>query len=78
MAFDPSLDKELFKTEKVFNGTKLVVSVMSYNEGRPKVQISRQNYDSESERWQFARTGRFTAEECDALIEMLKEAKQNL
>ena len=43
MAFDKSLDKEIFGEDVVFDTTKIRVSVMSYNEGQKKLQIM-QNY----------------------------------
>ncbi len=76
MAFDPKLDKELFKTEKNFETTKLIVSIRSYNEGLPKIQISRSNRTNDN--WVFAKLGRLTKEEAEALSEMLKEAVSHL
>lgn len=71
MAFDPSLDKELNKKEKAFDDTKIIVSVMSYNGGKPKIQISRQNRNENG--WIFSKLGRLTEEEAKALSQMLQE-----
>ncbi len=76
MPFDPSLDKELEKREKDFESTKLIVSIKSYNDGQPKVQISRQNRNDDG--WMFAKVGRLTKEEAEAVYQMLGEILQNM
>jgi hypothetical protein len=76
MPFDPNLDKEVDKREKEFESTKLIVSIKSYNEGQPKVQISRQNRNDDG--WIFSKVGRLTKEEAEAVHEMLGEILQQL
>jgi hypothetical protein len=76
MAYEKELDKELFKTEREFFNSKIVVSVMSYNEGTPKIQISRLNKNDDQ--WTFSKLGRLTSEESAALVEMIKEARDHL
>ena len=71
MAFDPNLDKQLFKAEKQFDATKIIVEIRSYNDGQPKAQISRNNY--RDDRWVFSKLGRLTKDEAEALNDMLKE-----
>jgi len=41
MAFDKSLDKELFSETAEFETSKITVGVFSYNEGTAKLQLSR-------------------------------------
>lgn len=77
MAFDKNLDKELWKESKEFERTKITVSVMSYNDGTPKLQISREN-KSASEEWSFAKLGRMTKEEVEVVLPMMEKAKGNL
>lgn len=50
---------------------------MSYNDGMPKVQISRQNQNEEGA-WIFSKLGRLTKEEAVAISDMIREACQNL
>ncbi len=76
MAFDPNLDKELFKTEKMFDATKLIVAIKSYNEGQAKIQISRNNLNED--RWVFSKLGRLTKEEAEAVRDMLDEALKHM
>lgn len=75
MAYDPNLDKQLFKVEKEFDTTKLIVSIMSYNDGQPKLQISRNNYNEDH--WTFSKLGRLNKEEATALNEMIEKALQH-
>lgn len=74
MAFDKELDKELFGKEESFDGTKIRVSVFSYNENAPKLQISRQNYDETSDDYRWAKLGRLTRTEAKKILPLIKEA----
>ncbi len=76
--FDKSLDVELFGEEVDFETTKIRVSVMSYNEGRPKVQISRENFDANLEEWRWSKLGRMTKEETLEVIPLLQKALENI
>ena len=71
--FDPSLDKSLFSESVDFDRSVITVSVMSYNEGIPKVQISRQNKRADGE-LSFAKLGRMTKDETEAVLPLLKKA----
>ncbi|MEM1988948.1 MAG: hypothetical protein QXR30_02740 [Candidatus Woesearchaeota archaeon] len=76
MEFNSELDKEIWNEERVFKGrTKIIVSVRSYNNGTPKIQISRSNKNNNG--WSFAKLGRLTKEESEALIEMLNAANEH-
>ncbi len=72
--YDKSLDVEVFSTQKEYETTKLIVSVMQYNEGQKKVQISRENLDMNSGEWRWSKPGRMTKDETTAIIAMLNEA----
>lgn len=73
MPFDPELDVELAKKEALFEErkTKLVVSIKQYNEGEKKMQLGRENMRGED--WAFAKLGRLTKEEAEAMIPLMKE-----
>ena len=74
MAFDKNLDKELFSESVEFETTKITVSVFSYNEGTPKIQISRQNKNQTSGEFTFSKLGRMTKEEAQAVLPLIQKA----
>ncbi len=74
MPYDQNLDKSLFSESVDFEGTKLTVSVFSYNGGKPKLQISRQNVDSSSSELRFSKLGRLTKEETEAILPLVNKA----
>jgi hypothetical protein len=74
MAFDKGLDKELFGESIEFEVTRLRVSVFSYNNGVPKLQISRENRLMDSGEWTFAKMGRLTKEELEKILPMINRA----
>lgn len=78
MAFDKNLDKELFGESVEFETTRLRVSVFSYNDGTPKLQISRENRNLESGDWTFAKMGRLTKTEVDAIFPLIEKARAKL
>lgn len=78
MAFDKSLDKELFGETAEFETTRLRVSVFSYNDGTPKLQISRENRNMDSGDWTFSKMGRLNKAEFDAIFPLLEKAKEKL
>ena len=78
MAFDKSLDKEIFGETAEFEATKIRVSVFSYNEGTPKLQLSRENRNMESAEWSFSKLGRMTKEEVIAIKPLIEKATLHL
>ena len=76
--FDKSLDKELFGEEIKFETTKLRVSIMSYNEGKAKLQLSRENLNNESGDWIFAKLGRLSKDEAQAMLPILEKAIKHM
>jgi hypothetical protein len=77
MPFDPNLDKKLFSEEKDFEKSKLTVSVMSYNDGPKKLQVSRENKNASGE-LQFAKLGRMTKEEAEAVLPLMQKAVEQM
>lgn len=78
MAFDKSLDKELFGETIEFETTRVRVSVFSYNDGTPKLQISRENRNQESGDWTFSKLGRMVKEEVEKVLPLMEKAKEHL
>jgi len=75
--FDPSLDEEIFSKKAEFDNTVITISVMSYNKGTKKLQISRQNISAAGEpKW--SKLGRLTKEEAQAIFPLMKEALDNM
>lgn len=71
--FDSSLDKELFSKEAKFENTTVKVSIMQYNDGMKKLQLSRENVNAEGEP-RFAKLGRLTKDEAEAILPGFTEA----
>ncbi len=76
MPFDKSLDKQLFTEAVEFENTKLTVSVFSYNEGTPKLQISREN--KVGGEYKFSKMGRLTKEEVQAILPFVTKAVESM
>ncbi len=76
--FDKSLDEEIFGNEANFETTKIRVSVMSYNGGMKKLQISRDNLNPESGEWRWSKLGRMTKAEAEAVIPLMEEALKHM
>ncbi len=77
MPYDKELDVKLFTEEIEFEGTKIVVSIMSYNEGTKKLQVSRENQNAEGV-WRFSKLGRLTKEEAEKVIPAMQKAIENM
>jgi len=73
MPYDPNLDEKKYDKSVELEGTKITVSVHSYNEGIPKLQISRENKNANDE-YSFAKLGRMTKEEAEKVLPMMQEA----
>ncbi len=72
--FDKSLDKEIFGEDAKFETTKIRVSIMSYNEGMPKLQISRENLNPDDGEWRWSKLGRMTKDETTAVLPLIEKA----
>ena len=73
MAYDSSLDQQVFAKAWQGDGTKITVGVYSYNRGPKKVQISREIEAAEG-RPGFAKLGRLTKDELEGILPLLQEA----
>ena len=72
MPYDASLDKQVFSKSHEADGTKITVSIYSYNNGPKKLQLSRENQDAEGQ-WRFSKLGRMTKEEFQAIQPFFQE-----
>ncbi|MFT4261123.1 MAG: hypothetical protein ACMXX9_01695 [Candidatus Woesearchaeota archaeon] len=78
MAFDKSLDKEVFGETAEFEISRIRVSVYSYNNGTPKLQLSRENRNQESGDWIYSKLGRLTKEEAKAIHPLIEKALEHM
>lgn len=78
MAFDKSLDKEKFGETIEFETTRVRVSVYSYNDGTPKLQLSRENRNLDSGDWTFSKLGRLTKEEVEKIYPLIEKALKHM
>ena len=74
MAYDRSMDQQVFTKSWQGGTSKITVGVYSYNNGPKKVQISRELLDQEPGRPSFAKLGRLTKEELENILPLLNEA----
>ena len=77
MPYDASLDECLYRKEWETENDRLSVSIYSYNQGTKKLQVNRENRNAQGE-FRFAKLGRLTKEEAEAVIPMMQEAVQNM
>ena len=75
--YDKNLDKQLFAQSVELDKGKITVSVFAYNEGTPKLQITRENKTAAGE-YQFAKLGRMSKEELEAIMPLIEKAKAKL
>ena len=73
MAYDASLDQELFAKAWENDAGRLIVGIYSYKGGPKKVQIRREPKE-EAGRPSFAKLGRLTKEELQGVLPLLQEA----
>jgi len=73
MAYDSSLDEQLFAKEWETENGKIVVSVYSYNNGPKKLQIIREIKDREGKS-NFAKLGRLSKDELQGILPLIQEA----
>ncbi|MBW2967931.1 hypothetical protein KY362_05590 [Candidatus Woesearchaeota archaeon] len=72
--FDPNLDKEIWSEKaQVADNMNIKVSVMSYNEGVAKLQLTRERLNREGQP-QFAKLGRMTLDEVKAIQPLIEKA----
>ena len=73
--FDPALDQELYSEETQLGTFKFKVAVMSYNDGMPKMQISRERILQTGDT-SFAKLGRLTLEEIQVVFPLIEKVKK--
>ena len=78
MAFDKNLDKQLFSESADFQNTRITVGVFSYNDGMPKLQLSRENMNNSSGEYSFAKLGRLTKQEIEAILPLIQKAIEKM
>jgi hypothetical protein len=85
MAYDVNKDKllKLFEMKSDTLGNSLLVSIFSYNNAKPKLQITR-SYKKKDETFGYTAAGRLTIEEVEfirdninEIIEIMKGEKQD-
>ena len=77
MPYDSSLDECLFSKSWEGEMSRITVSIYSYNKGAKKLQITRENRDPQGQ-FRFAKLGRMTKEETEAVIPFIQEAVPNM
>ncbi|MFH1878359.1 MAG: hypothetical protein ABH883_06090 [Candidatus Omnitrophota bacterium] len=77
MPYEKELDECLFSKFWETEGERLTVSVYSYNKGTKKLQLNRENVNAQGE-YRFAKLGRMTKEEVEAVLPLIQEALQNM
>ena len=78
MPYDSSLDNQLFtKSFETEEGSRISVSVYSYNNGPLKLQITRENKDTEGN-YKFAKLGRMTKNEIREIVPLVNEAIEHM
>lgn len=77
MPYDKSLDKEIFSQNADFGNSKIIVSVFSYNNADAKLQITRQVKRASGE-WIFARLGRMSKPEVEAILPLVQKALEKI
>ncbi len=73
MPYDKELDECVFAKSWENDNERLTASIYSYNKGTKKLQISRENKNSQGE-LRFAKLGRLTKEEITNLLPLIQEA----
>jgi len=75
--FDKNLDQELFSESIEFDKNRIAVSVFAYNNGTPKLQISREMKSTSGE-YSFAKLGRLSKDEVEKIMPLMEKAKKFL
>jgi hypothetical protein len=73
MPYDSNLDERLFSKSWESDSDRLTVSIYSYNQGTKKLQINRERKNKDGE-LKFAKLGRVTKEEMEAILPLIQEA----
>ncbi len=77
MPYDKALDECVIAKSWESDQERLTVSVFSYNKGTKKLQLTRENKNAKGE-LRFAKLGRLTKEEIDALLPLINEVRASM
>ena len=77
MPYDQSLDAEIFREVKDFGDTRINISIMSYNNGPKKLQITREN-KTQGDEWRFTKLGRLSKSEAQEILPIMMKAIENM
>ena len=77
MPYDKELDECIIAKSWENDQEKLTASIFSYNQGTKKLQLTRENKNAKGE-LRFAKLGRLTKEEVDALLPLIKEVRTSM
>ncbi len=77
MPYDKALDECVIAKSWESDQERLTVSVFSYNKGAKKLQLTRENKNAKGE-LRFAKLGRLTKEEIDALLPLINEVRASM
>ena len=77
MPYDKELDECVFVKSWENDDERLTASIHSYNKGIKKLQLTRENKNSQGG-YRFAKLGRFAKEEIEALLPLIEEARGHM
>ena len=77
MPYNKDLDKEKYSKNMDFGDSKITVSVFSYNNAEAKLQVSRQIKRASGD-WIFAKLGRMSKDEVEAIIPLIQNALKEM
>jgi hypothetical protein len=75
--FNKSLDKQMFSESVELGNSRMTIAVFSYNNGVPKVQITRENKTAGGE-YSFAKLGRMSKDELTTIMPLLQNALDSI
>ncbi len=77
MPYDKELDECVFVKSWENDDERLTASIHSYNKGIKKLQLTRENKNSQGG-YRFAKLGRLAKEEIEALLPLIEEARGHM
>jgi hypothetical protein len=77
MAYEKEKDVEKFAETISFGETEITVGVYSYDEGAPKLGISRENIKEDGSK-AFSKLGRMTKDEVEKVVPVIQKALEQM
>ena len=77
MPYDKELDDCVFAKSWENDDERLTASIYSYNKGIKKLQLTRENKNSQGG-YKFVKLGRLAKEEIEALLPLIEEARGHM